>query len=99
MKYFKINRLDQINLIVCDWIRIKRWIRSGPAYNYQNFDYIKEKGLATSKGFGVMKANPDKSKHLETATIKIMDVEIDLVNLRTEDYTDNSRIPNIKINT
>ena len=43
MKYFKINRLDQINLIVCDWIRIKRWIRSGPAYNYQNFDYIKEK--------------------------------------------------------
>ena len=42
MKYFKIKKLSEINLIISDWIREKRWIRSGPAYNYQSFDYIKE---------------------------------------------------------
>jgi len=30
-----------------------------------------EKYEGVSKGFGVIKANPDKSKHLETATINI----------------------------
>jgi carbamoyltransferase len=43
MKYFKIKKLSEIDLIVSDWIRIKRWLRSGPSYNYQKFDYIKEK--------------------------------------------------------
>lgn len=32
--------------------------------------YLDDNGLE-SKGFGVIKANPDKSKHLETATINI----------------------------
>ena len=62
-------------------------------------DYIKEKGLATSKGFGVVKANPDKSKHLETATINIDGDWIDFVNLRKEDYTEDSRFPSIQIGT
>ena len=43
MKYFKIKKFSNIDLIVSDWIRVKRWIRSGPSYNYQKFDYIKEK--------------------------------------------------------
>ncbi len=43
MNYFGIKNLKKINLIVSDWIREKRWIRSGPSYNYQDFDYIKEK--------------------------------------------------------
>jgi len=37
------------------------------------YDYLnskKEKGQKVS-GFGIIKFNPDKSKHLETATIKI----------------------------
>lgn len=36
--------------------------------------------------------NPEKSKHLETATLKIFGEWIDLVNLRAEEYTD-SRVP------
>lgn len=32
------------------------------------------------------KANPEQSKHLETARMKIMGVWVDLVNLRTEVY-------------
>ncbi|KDQ20469.1 hypothetical protein BOTBODRAFT_100756 [Botryobasidium botryosum FD-172 SS1] len=37
--------------------------------------------------------NPDQSKHLETAKVKLLDTEIDLVNLRSEVYTQDSRIP------
>ncbi|KAF8634454.1 hypothetical protein AX15_000898, partial [Amanita polypyramis BW_CC] len=37
--------------------------------------------------------NPDQSKHLETATLKVFDLDIDLVNLRNEEYASDSRIP------
>ncbi len=43
MKHFKIKKFKRIDLIVSDWIRVKKWLRSGPIYNYQEFDYIKEK--------------------------------------------------------
>tara|TARA_Y200000002_G_C22676045_1_gene662146 strand:- start:65 stop:2278 length:2214 start_codon:yes stop_codon:yes gene_type:complete len=43
MNYFGIKDIKKINLIVSDWIREKKWLRSGPSYNYQEFDYIKEK--------------------------------------------------------
>jgi tRNA nucleotidyltransferase/poly(A) polymerase len=47
----------------------------------------------------IIKANPDQSKHLETATMNIEDLPIDMVNLRTESYSDNSRIPEVKMGT
>ena len=37
--------------------------------------------------------NPDQSKHLETATMKVHGLDIDLVNLRSEEYASGSRIP------
>lgn len=37
--------------------------------------------------------NPEQSKHLETATFKIFGLDIDLVNLRSEEYAESSRIP------
>ncbi|KAG6891101.1 hypothetical protein C0995_014191 [Termitomyces sp. Mi166 len=37
--------------------------------------------------------NPDQSKHLETATFKFLGLDIDLVNLRSEEYAEDSRIP------
>ncbi len=43
MEYFNLKKLSEIDFIISDWIRIKKWLRSGPAYNYQLFDYIKEK--------------------------------------------------------
>ena len=49
--------------------------------------------------FGVIKANSDKSKHLETATIRVEGQMIDLVNLRSETYTEESRVPTIEIGT
>ena len=41
-----------------------------------------------------VEANPDQSKHLETAKLKLWGVELDLVNLRAEEYAEDSRIPN-----
>lgn len=43
---------------------------------------------------GVIAANPEQSKHLETATMRLCDVEVDFVNLRSESYADgSSRVP------
>ena len=41
----------------------------------------------------IIQANPDKSKHLETATLRVFGLDVDFVNLRAEDYTADSRIP------
>jgi tRNA nucleotidyltransferase (CCA-adding enzyme) len=46
-----------------------------------------------------IEANPDKSKHLETATTKILGLEIDLVNLRKETYSEDSRNPQMEFGT
>ncbi|KAG9237210.1 putative poly(A) polymerase [Amylocarpus encephaloides] len=43
--------------------------------------------------------NPGMSKKLETAIGKVFGLDIDLVNLRTEVYTDNSRNPQMKFGT
>ena len=39
------------------------------------------------------------SKHLETATIRVEGQMIDLVNLRSETYTADSRVPTIEFGT
>jgi tRNA nucleotidyltransferase (CCA-adding enzyme) len=51
------------------------------------------------KKFGVIKSNSEKSKHLETATIRVHGTFIDLVNLRSEKYSETSRVPVIEIGT
>ena len=42
-----------------------------------------------------IEANPEKSKHLETATTKIFSLDVDLVNLRKEKYSEDSRNPQV----
>jgi len=44
------------------------------------------------KKFGVIKANSEKSKHLETATIRVHGVMIDLVNLRSDRKTEDNEM-------
>lgn len=57
-------------------------------------EYRKSKdGLNTS--VAIIKANPEQSKHLETATIKLGTGWIDFVNLRAETYSSDSRIPHM----
>lgn len=38
-------------------------------------------------------ANPDQSKHLETATATLFNRDVDFVQLRSEEYAEGSRIP------
>ncbi|KAE8076475.1 hypothetical protein FH972_015122 [Carpinus fangiana] len=45
------------------------------------------------QGVAVIPCNPEQSKHLETARMRLFDTWIDFVNLRCEEYSDNSRIP------
>nr|CAB3463211.1 unnamed protein product [Digitaria exilis] len=51
------------------------------------------------KAVGVIQCNPDQSKHLETARMLVFDIWIDFVNLRSEKYAENSRIPTMEVGT
>ena len=46
-----------------------------------------------------IEANPEKSKHLETVTTKVFGLDVDLVNLRKEEYAENSRNPTMEFGT
>lgn len=46
-----------------------------------------------------IKLNPDKSKHLETATTNLFGLDVDFVNLRSEEYSDESRVPVVQFGT
>ncbi|KAF7455802.1 tRNA nucleotidyltransferase [Cryptosporidium felis] len=48
---------------------------------------------------GIINRDPEKSKHLETATLVWREICIDFVGLRSEEYTLESRIPTISIGT
>jgi tRNA nucleotidyltransferase/poly(A) polymerase len=56
--------------------------------------YLGQMGERTHS-VGVVLKNPEKSKHLETATMKVGTFWIDFVNLRAEEYTQDSRIPDL----
>jgi tRNA nucleotidyltransferase (CCA-adding enzyme) len=61
-----------------------------------------EKHGLTSTDIGnlhTIPANPDKSKHLETTTIRLLGFDVDFVNLRKETYTEDSRNPQMEFGT
>ncbi|KAJ1557011.1 CCA tRNA nucleotidyltransferase, mitochondrial, partial [Nowakowskiella sp. JEL0078] len=55
-------------------------------------EYMVQAGLEV-RTIAKIEQNPEKSKHLETATTKVFGQEVDFVNLRTETYQNDSRIP------
>jgi tRNA nucleotidyltransferase (CCA-adding enzyme) len=59
---------------------------------------MKEEGLSVGS-VGVIQANPAQSKHLETACMNIYGQSIDIVNLRAEVYSEDSRIPEMLFGT
>lgn len=61
-------------------------------------NYLERHGSETH-AFGVVSKNPEKSKHLETASMQLGGFWVDFVNLRTESYTCDSRIPEMTIGT
>ena len=61
-------------------------------------EYMTRLGL-NEIGVHKIASNPDKSKHLETATTRICGLDIDFVNLRSEEYVTNSRVPTVNFGT
>lgn len=56
-------------------------------------------GIENVSNLHKIAANPEKSKHLETVTTKILGYDVDFVNLRKETYTDDSRHPQMEFGT
>lgn len=64
----------------------------GLAFAEHLTEFAKSKGIKLGT-ISKIEQNPEQSKHLETATLKIFGLDIDLVNLRSEEYAVGSRIP------
>ncbi|XP_061994383.1 tRNA nucleotidyltransferase cca2-like isoform X1 [Rosa rugosa] len=58
-------------------------------------DYLLSVGEEV-QGIAIIPSNPDQSKHLETARMRIFNIWVDFVNLRCEEYSDDSRIPTMQ---
>ena len=67
----------------------------GDTCGVQVNEYLTMKGEEVHT-VGVIQTNPEQSKHLETARVRIRGVWIDLVNLRSEEYAEESRIPTME---
>ncbi|KAI2463240.1 hypothetical protein F4781DRAFT_426527 [Annulohypoxylon bovei var. microspora] len=67
----------------------------------QQPDTVEKHGIEESDVGGLHKIarNPEKSKHLETTTIKLFGYDVDFVNLRKETYTEDSRNPQMEFGT
>lgn len=61
-------------------------------------EYMQTTGGSISS-VAVIQANPEQSKHLETATARVLGLSLDFVHLRAETYTGDSRIPNVTLGT
>lgn len=71
---------------------------TGEAFANRLNEYLVSRGEDRTH-VAVIQSNPDQSKHLETAKVKVQGVEVDFVNLRSESYTSTSRIPEIEFGT
>ncbi|KAJ2806181.1 CCA tRNA nucleotidyltransferase, mitochondrial [Coemansia guatemalensis] len=60
--------------------------------------YLAEHGQAVHT-IAKIGQNPERSKHLETATTSVLGQAIDFVNLRTETYSSTSRVPQMAFGT
>ncbi|XWS23374.1 hypothetical protein CRYUN_Cryun28dG0008200 [Craigia yunnanensis] len=70
----------------------------GSEFVYKVQEYLSSTG-EVAQGLAVIPSNPEQSKHLETARMRLFNLWIDFVNLRCEDYSENSRIPTMKFGT
>ncbi|CAL5019147.1 unnamed protein product [Urochloa decumbens] len=78
------------------WVRDKDFCTK--VKEYQELIGEKQKEREKQKEI-IIPCNPDRSKHLETAKMLIFDAEVDFVNLRSEKYSETSRIPTMEIGT
>jgi tRNA nucleotidyltransferase (CCA-adding enzyme) len=68
-------------------------IATGTQFASHVASYLTTTGADGTLKFNTISRNAEQSKHLETATAHFLDLDLDFVNLRSEAYTDSSRIP------
>ncbi|KAK2461707.1 hypothetical protein APHAL10511_006170 [Amanita phalloides] len=83
---------DKLLGLQCNDIDVALSDMMGLAFAEHLAVFANQKGIKTGT-ISKIAQNPDQSKHLETATLKVFDLDIDLVNLRNEEYASDSRIP------
>ncbi|KAI4165378.1 MAG: hypothetical protein LQ342_000786 [Letrouitia transgressa] len=76
-------------------------INNTTGYDFGVFlkEYAEHQRLHSHIKIAKINENPEKSKHLQTATTKILGLDLDLVNLRKEVYTNHSRNPQVEFGT
>jgi len=67
-----------------------------PGDEFAFFVHEQEKSKGHCSSIGVVKENPDQSKHIRTASFRLLGIDLDINNLRSEKYTENSRIPEVQ---
>lgn len=83
---------DDIDIVVDDM--------SGEEFALKVAEYMTQSAAGSMvSSVGVVKQNPDQSKHLATACFRLYGLDLDVNNLRTETYTQDSRIPVTTIGT
>ena len=89
------NDIDQLQLLgsECHDIDIALENMMGHAFALKFIEFARKLKHLPVKSVAVVKANPKKSKHLETAKTTVLGLDLDFVNLRDEAYADDSRIP------
>ncbi|CAL1696684.1 unnamed protein product [Somion occarium] len=83
---------DKLLGLPCNDIDISLENMMGMAFAQQFIEFCSMNGIETDK-LAKIEINPDRSKHLETARTTVLGTELDFVNLRSEEYTEDSRIP------
>jgi tRNA nucleotidyltransferase (CCA-adding enzyme) len=90
---------DKLLGLECHDLDIALDTMTGQSFATRLKDFLHACNHNLVSAFGVIPKNPEQSKHLETATLSIMGTQIDFVNLRSENYSLDSRIPVIDIGT
>lgn len=78
---------------------MKKYMEQPEAHSKWLQEYLAQQKTDSNCILGALakiEANPEKSKHLETVTTKILGFDVDLVNLRKETYVEDSRNPTME---
>lgn len=67
-----------------------------PGDEFAEFLYERERSKGNISSIGIVKENPEQSKHIRTASFRFYGLDFDVNNLRSETYTERSRIPEVK---
>lgn len=88
-----LNCCEQLLDFECNDVDICLADMMGVPFAERFVAFLSEKKHLSVHKVTKIESNPDQSKHLETARTTVFDIDLDFVNLRSEEYSEHSRIP------